>query len=89
MINLKSSKTVLIISFAYPPLAAIGARRVSKISKELLAIGWTPIIVTATAPKELFNSEIEIPEGFKTLTSTITLILKIKTTIRKLKELNT
>ena len=62
MINLKSSKTVLIISFAYPPLAAIGARRVSKISKELLAIGWTPIIVTATAPKELFNSEIEIPE---------------------------
>lgn len=57
-------KTVLIISFAYPPLAAIGARRVSKISKELLAIGWTPIIVTATASKELFNSEIEIPKEF-------------------------
>lgn len=61
MINLKPSKTVLIISFAYPPLAAIGSRRVSKISKELLEIGWTPIIVTAAAPKELYTSEIEIP----------------------------
>jgi hypothetical protein len=62
MINLGSSKTVLIISFAYPPLAAIGARRVSKISKELLAIGWTPIIVTATTSNELVTSEIEIPK---------------------------
>lgn len=55
------SKKILIISFAYPPQPTIGARRISKISKELLNAGWTPIVVTAKNPKQKFFSETEIP----------------------------
>lgn len=46
------NKNILIISFAYPPLAAIGARRIAMIAKELSSSGYTPYVLTAKNPPQ-------------------------------------
>lgn len=59
---MSKKRHILIISFAYPPLSAIGARRISKISKELYDKGWIPHVISAVNPKDNFPSEIELPK---------------------------
>lgn len=45
-------KTVLIVSFLFPPSNAIGAVRVGKFAKYLPQSGWEPIVLTAEEVKE-------------------------------------
>jgi glycosyltransferase involved in cell wall biosynthesis len=55
------NKHILIISFAYPPLSTMGARRISKTSKILLENGYIPHIITAKNIKPKNSTELEIP----------------------------
>lgn len=57
-------KHVLIISFYYPPNPQIGARRISKISKGLIEIGWIPHIITAKYTGTGNQAPIEIPKQY-------------------------
>jgi Glycosyltransferase Family 4 len=57
-------KNILIISFYYPPNPAIGARRVSKITKELYKNGWNPYVITASYYGKGNQSKIEIPDKY-------------------------
>ncbi len=56
-----SKKNVLIISFAYPPLNYPGSIRVSKITKNLIELGFNPIVITAKSGFLETKSNLEIP----------------------------
>lgn len=56
-------KHILVISFAYPPLNFIGAFRISKITKNLLEMGYIPHVITAEHGDLEVESEIEIPKN--------------------------
>jgi glycosyltransferase involved in cell wall biosynthesis len=52
-------KRVLIVSFYFPPMNAIGAVRISKFAKYLPQFGWQPLILTAD-DKKVKTSELSI-----------------------------
>jgi len=41
------TKKVLIVSYAFSPVNAIGAVRISKLAKYLPEFGWQPVVLTA------------------------------------------
>lgn len=47
-----SKKTVLIISYYFPPRPAIASLRIRGLAKYLSAYGWSPVILTAALPAE-------------------------------------
>ena len=55
-------KHILIISFAYPPLPAIGSRRIAMIAKELHSNGYVPHVITAKNPPQTHDIKSFIPE---------------------------
>jgi len=61
---MNNKKHILIISYAYPPNPAIGARRISKISKYLYDEGWIPHIITAKNSNYSYKSIKEIPDEY-------------------------
>ncbi len=61
---MKDKKHILIISFYYPPNPVIGARRISKISKDLYKNGWIPHIITAKNTNYPYESPKEIPDEY-------------------------
>ena len=56
-----SMRKVLVISYAYPPLAGVGPIPVVKIVKYLEEFGWSPIVLTVKNPDPLLD---KIDEDF-------------------------
>lgn len=52
----------LLISFFYPPFQAVGALRVSKLSKLLPRYGWRPTILTVANDTNPATMPLEVPE---------------------------
>ncbi len=48
-------KKVLVVSYAYPPIAGIRAIPITKIVKYLEEFGWTPIVLTVRNPDPLLD----------------------------------
>lgn len=46
-LKMANKKNILIISYAFEPNPSIGARRISKITKELEGIGWNVIVISS------------------------------------------
>src|SRR6476661_6153192 len=51
-------KPVLLVSYYYPPDAAVGAVRPHKFADHLPAFGWRPTIVTASAPSRETHGDV-------------------------------
>lgn len=54
-------KSVLIVSYFYPPFQSVGALRVSKITKHLPAFGWRPSVLTVANVDLPRTMDVEIP----------------------------
>ncbi|MEK7691393.1 MAG: hypothetical protein AAB425_10280, partial [Bdellovibrionota bacterium] len=55
-------KKLLIVSYFYPPINAMGTARVASFVKHLPKFGWQPYVVTAK-PGQWVQSNGQIPEG--------------------------
>jgi hypothetical protein len=57
-------KTVLIVSYLFPPVNTIGAVRIGKLAKYLPEFGWTPVILTSITTDSMPQSlPVEIPSS--------------------------
>lgn len=59
-----TKKHILIISFAYPPLSAIGARRIGMLTKGLYDNGFIPHVITAKNPPQKHTIDNLIPAEY-------------------------
>lgn len=57
-------QNILIISFGYPPLSAIGSRRIAMQAKGLFDAGYTPYVITAKNPPQKHELENLIPDQY-------------------------
>ncbi len=57
MIEKNKSRTVLFISYLFPPAAGGGVQRSSKFVKYLPQFGWNPIVLTVKEPYDFYRDE--------------------------------
>lgn len=60
------TRTVLIISYFFPPVGGAGVQRVTKFVKYLPQIGWQPVVLTASNPSvPVFDETLldDVPSG--------------------------
>lgn len=56
------SRTLLMVSYEFPPVGGPGVQRVAKLAKYLPQHGWRPVVLTARAPKTRPLDESLLPD---------------------------
>ncbi len=64
MDHLKTDITVLVVSYYFPPDAAVGGKRIARFCKYLLQLGIKPIVLTVDQScYELLDASYPVPDG--------------------------